>query len=411
MTSDSDSGTGDGLLRERDADATEVTPIELFFDLVYVLAITQITHHLLSHLSLRGVGETLVLLLAVWGVWIHIAWTTNYFDLSARLVRLALLGVMLASLVLSASLPTAFAERGLAVAVAIIVILAGWTLFLLAAIEPDHHLRPVFRRVLFWEVGVGGLFLTGGLMDGEAKLTLWAAAVAVIYVAMWMGFPVPGRGRNRTTDYTIYGAHMAQRCFLFIIIALGESILITGATAGQLPASDGTIAAFVVAFAGSAVLWWLYFDRAEGAGREVIAAAADPGRLGLLAYTYGHIPIVAGIIATAAADEVTMAHPNAPSTVTSTALILGGPALYLAGLSLFKWILWDIVPWTRLAAIAALVALVPLSAVTSALALSVAATLVLIALALWDVLRPPGQRHDPQTETGPRPRRDHGDRA
>lgn len=225
---------------------------------------------------------------------------------------------------------------------------------------------------------------------------LWAVAVAVLYVVMWLGFPVPGWGRNLTTDYTISGDLMAHRCFLFIIVALGESILITGATVGRLPASAGTIAAFVVAFAGSALLWWLYFDRAEEAGRNVIAAAADPGRLGLSAYTFAHIPIVTGIIDVAAADAVTLANPNDAATVTSAALILGGPILYLAGMTLFKRILWGIVPRSRLVAIGALAALVPLATAASALVLSLAAALVLLAIALSELRA--GRRPDQLVE-------------
>ncbi|MGH2617678.1 MAG: low temperature requirement protein A, partial [Thermomicrobiales bacterium] len=168
------------LLRERGEDASEVQPIELFFDLVYVLAITQLTHHLLEHLSPRGAVETLILLLAVWGAWIHIAWTTNYFDLSTRLVRLALLGVMLVSLVMSASIPAAFAERGLGFAAALVA-LGGWTLFLLAAIGRDHHLSAVFGRVLVWEVTCGVLWLAGGLAQWTVRFALWLAATAVMY--------------------------------------------------------------------------------------------------------------------------------------------------------------------------------------------------------------------------------------
>jgi low temperature requirement protein LtrA len=124
-----------------------------------------------------------------------------------------------------------------------------------------------------------------------------------------------------------------------VILALGESILVTGANFGELPSSTQTVAAFIVAFIGSVALWWIYFDRAEEAGRRVISAASDPGRIGVSAYTYFHIPMVAGIIAAAGADELTIAHPTDEATVATTALILGGPALYLVGNAMFKWAL------------------------------------------------------------------------
>lgn len=209
--------------------------------------------------------------------------------------------------------------------------------------------------------------------------------MVVEYGGVWLGFPTPGLGRSRTTDYTIAGEHMAERCRLFVILALGESILVTGTNFGELPRSAQIVAAFVVAFIGSATLWWIYFDRGAEAARRVISAARDPGRLGVSAYTYFHIPMVAGIIAAAGADELTIAHPTDEPTVATTALTLGGPALYLVGNALFKWALWDRLPRSRLVAICALAALVPLAVVSSALVLLVAATLVLVAVALWDM--------------------------
>lgn len=374
-----------GFLRERSERGKEVLPIELFFDLVYVLAVTQLTHYLLEHLSPRGAVETLTLLLVVWGAWIHVAWTANYFDVGTRPMRLGLLVMMLLSLVMSASIPAAFAGRGLVFAGAVTAILGGWSLLLNVAIGAGHHLRPVFSRVLFWEVVTSALLLAGGLAQGDVRLALWLLGVGAIYVAMWMGFPVPGRGRNLTSDYTISGEHLAHRCLLFVILALGESILVTGAAFGALPGSGETTAAFVVAFVGSAALWWIYFDRAEAFGMEAIAAASDPGRLGLTAYTFFHIPMVAGVVVVAAGDEISIAHPGDAATFASASLILGGPVLFLVGNALFTWALWRRVPRSRLAAIAGLLGLAPVAGGLSTLRLAAAATAVLVALAVWDL--------------------------
>ena len=373
-----------GWLRERDEEQAEVKPVELFFDLVYVLAVTQLTHHLLDHLSLRGAGETLLLLLAVWGAWIYTSWVTNYFDPGTRPVRLMLIGVMLASLVMSASIPEAFGDQGLVFAAALVAINVGRTVFALTALDRSHHLRGIFQRVLVWWSATGLLWLAGGLAHEDLRITIWVVAVVVEYGGVWLGFPTPGLGRSRTTDYTIAGEHMAERCQLFVILALGESILVTGINFGELPRTAQIVAAFVVAFVGSAALWWIYFDRGAEAARRVISAADDPGRIGVSAYTYFHIPMVAGIIVVAAADELTIAHPGDGATSATTALILGGPALYLVGNALFKWTLWDRLPRSRLVAVCALVALVPVAVVSSALVLLVAATLVLVAVALWD---------------------------
>lgn len=384
---------GNRWLRGLDDRAAEVRPIELFFDLVYVLAITQLTHFLLDHLSPRGALETLLLLSATWGVWAHTAWITSRLDPGALSVRLLLVALMLGSLFMSAWLPDAFGDRGLAFAVTYVTIQAGRTGFVLVGLGRDHALAGHFGRMLLWFLTSGVLWLAGGLAHGELRGIIWAVAIVLDYAAVGLGYPVPGLGRSRHRDALIAGEHLAHRCALFVILALGESILVIGATLGVLPTAPETIAALVVAFLGSVALWWIYFDRDEEAGQRVIAAAPDPGRLARSAYSYVHTPIIAGIVVAAAADEITVAHPLDEATVATTALILGGPALYLAGTALFHWALWHDVPGSRLLAIAALAALVPVAVVTSTLLLSASATLVLIGVAAWGERRAGEEGH------------------
>ncbi len=358
----------------------------MFFDLVYVLAVTQLTRHLLDNLTLRGAGETLLLLLVVWLAWIHTVWTTNYFDVGTRRLRLMLIALMLASLVMSSSLPDAFDDRGLAFAAAVFAILVGGTTFLFVSIERRHPLSQVLERVLIWWTAIGALALAGGVASGDARLAIWVFAVGLAYAVMWLGFPLPGLGRSHTRDYTIAGEHMAHRCYLFVILALGESILITGANFGERAISAGAITAFVAAFIASVTLWWIYFDRQAEAAVQVISTASDPGRLGLSGYTYFHIPMVAGIIAAAAADELVIAHPASEASAVTAGVILGGAALYLVGNALFKWALWGYVPRSRRFGIVAVIALLPIALVLPNLAVLVAATAVLVAVAAWDMV-------------------------
>jgi low temperature requirement protein LtrA len=363
-----------------------VTFVELFFDLVYVLAVTQLSHLLLEHLGVHGAAQTALLLMAVWTAWIYNAWFTNWFDPDRRVVRLVLLGVMLASLLMSASLPEAFGERGLVFAAAYVTMQVGRTVFVIAALGEDPGLRRNFQRILSWLVASGLLWLAGGLAQGTAREALWLAAVVADFTAPACGFYTPGLGRSRTTDWTITGGHMAERCQLFVIIALGESLLVTGTTFGELPLSAVTVAALVVAFAGSVALWWVYFDRsAEDAG-EVIARSADPGRLGRSAYTYCHIPMVAGIIVAAVGDELMLAHPGGHAGAATAATVLGGPALFLAGHGAFKRMVFGRVSVPRLLAVLALGGLWPLSPVLSPLLLAAAATLVVAAVAAADAM-------------------------
>lgn len=368
----------------REPGEVEARPIELFFDLVYVLAVTQLTHHLIEHLTLRGAAETLLLLFAIWAAWSGTTWTTNYFEPNTTPVRLALLALMLVSLVMSASIPEAFGDRGLAFAAAYAALTIGRTLLVLAALGRDHQLTPVFARPLAWWATSGVLWVAGGLVEGDARIGLWVAAVVIEYAGVTVGYPVPGRGHSRTGEYTISGEHMAERCQLFIILALGESILITGAEFGELPSSLSTAAAFVVAFVGSVAFWWIYFDRGAALARRTIAAAEDPGRLGLTAYTFFHIPMVAGVITAAAADELVLAHPKDPVDTATAATILIGPALFLLGTAMFKWAIWRSVSRSRLIAVPALCALIPLAFATSALALAAAATTIVVAVAWAD---------------------------
>ncbi len=379
-----DTGRHGGLLRRRGESAAEVTPVELFFDLVYVIAITQLTHYLVGHLSLRGAGQTLLLLLAVWGCWNYTTWFTNYFDPGKLPVRLLLVGLMLASLVMSASLPDAFAGWGLTFAVAYVALNVGRTAFALASLGRHHPLTGVFARPLVWWSATGILWVVGGTVDGGGRIACWIAAVAIEYVGVWAGFATPHLGRSRTTDYTIAGGHMAERCQLFVLLALGESLLGTGVNFGRLPRSPGTIVAFAAAFVGSVALWWIYFNRGAEAGQELIAKAKDPGRLGVVAYTYAHVPMVAGIIAFAAAADLTIPHPATNATTATTALILGGPGLYLVGHAVFKQTLWQHVAWPQVLAVLALVASIALAPVSSRLVLLAVAVIVLFVVAVWD---------------------------
>jgi low temperature requirement protein LtrA len=288
-------------------------PVELFFDLVYVLAVTQLTHHLRDHLSPRGAAETLLLLLAVWGAWIHTTWLTNYFDRGTRPVRLALIGVMLASLIMSAALPDAFAARGLAFAAALAVILVRGNARRPARRRPPPPPRPRLRprpRLVVGDRRPLARRRRGQRRGDGPRLVV---AVALTYVVMWIGFP-GARFRPFQHDRLHDRRQPHGRALpLFVILALGESILLTGTTFGDDPVTLPATAAFVVAFIGSATLWWLYFDRAKPPPAASSPPPPTPARLALSAYTYGHIPLVAASSSPAAADEMTIAHPIDPA--------------------------------------------------------------------------------------------------
>ena len=193
-------------------------------------------------------------------------------------------------------------------------------------------------------------------------------------------------------DWTIEGGHFAERCQAFILIALGESIVIIGATeSGVNRVSATEIAAFIVAFAGSVALWWLYFDRSAEASTEVITASDDPGRLGRTAYHLIHPVMVAGIIVAAAGDDKILTAPSIHAHPASAWLILGGPALFLAGHAAFKYVLWGIIPWTRLAGVAVLALLALAVPVLPEIALAACAAAVVAVVAAADRRPHPAQ--------------------
>ena len=379
-------GAAGPLLRTRGQRGQSVTNTELFFDLVYVFAITQLAHLLLGQLSLRGAAQTTLLLLAVWWAWVDTAWITNWFQPDHRIVRALLLVTMLVSLVMSIALPEAFGSRGLIFATAYVTIQLGRTLFAVAVLGSQPGLRRNFQRILAWSAVAGALWIAGGLASGLARDWIWLAAVAVDSSAPAAGFVVPGLGRSQTSDWTIEGGHLAERCQLFIMIALGESIVDIGVTASrpELAFHPAVIAALVVAFLSSVALWWVYFDRTAEASSQTIVSAADPGRIGRSAYTYFHLPMVAGIIAAAVGDELVISKPGGHARLAAAAVILGGPALYLAGQTLFKRAVFGVTSWPRIAAIVVLAVLVPAWQVTPPLALLAAATLMVAAIAVSD---------------------------
>ena len=245
----------------------------------------------------------------------------------------------------------------------------------------------------------GALWIIGGLLEGEARYVLWGLAAAVAFSAPVIGYYVPGLGRSRTSEWTAQGGHLAERCRLFIIIALGESLLVTGTTFGEIEASTATMSALMVAFLGSVALWWIYFERSAEAAREIISSSEDPGRLARSAYTYFHIPMIAGIISVAASDELTVAHPGEHGTLASVALILGGTALFVAGHAFFKWIMFRLLLWSRMFAIAALAMLIPVGFVIPTLALGGAAGLIVVVLAVWDTVAYRGRARSLQQPT------------
>ncbi|MEV6375642.1 low temperature requirement protein A [Micromonospora musae] len=345
------------------------TSTELFFDLVYIFTVTQLAQFLIRHPNPLGALRTVILLGLVWLVWIYTAWTTNSLRPDRSPVRAVLLAVMLGSLLLSAAMPAAFAGSGLLFAGTYAAVQVGRSAFALWAGRGHPGLEPGFRQSLPWLTGTSLLAVAGGLVGSPAREVVWTAVIAIEVLGLATGFPVPRRGRTRPERWEVEGGHLAERCQAFILIALGESILVTG---GILAGNTGraTIGAFLLAFAGSVALWWVYFDRTAQAVTAVMTHAGErAGRLSSVAFNYLHPVMVAGIIVSAVGDERLLHDPGGPLDTGAALVVFGGPALFLAGHAAYQLVLLRRGWTSRLVVVLVLLAAVP---VTVALRLPVA---------------------------------------
>lgn len=372
-----------GFLRPRGAPAS-VTNIELFFDLVFAYAVTDLSGGLRQAAGAGAVAQQALLFLAVWWVWICTAWVTNWLDPARTPVRLLLLGLTLAGLVMAGALPTAFAAGGPVFAGAFVVMQLGRSLFMLWALGSASPVNTRnFQRILCWMAAAAVFWLAGGLMAGGPRTACWAVAITIEYAGAWTGFYVPRLGHTQARDWDVEGGHMAERCSQFVIIALGEAVLATGAHFTATRASLATVTALLAGFATSAAMWWLYFDTGAARASARIAQSREPGALARLAFTYLHIPIVAGIVVAAVADARVLADPGAVPADAAWA-ILGGPALYLAGCLAFKTVIERRPPLSHLIGLALIGLLNAWGDGLPALALAVLTAGALVVAAVWE---------------------------
>ncbi len=332
-------GARRGYLRDRDdEDSARVSFVELFYDLVFVFAVTQLAAYLADNLTIEGTVRAAVLFMAVWWLWINTTWALNRLDPDRSLVRGVIFVMMGAGLMLTVSIPQAFGDRALVFAVAYVSMQVGRSLFMVWALGQagEHDQRRTFLRNAVW-FSISGIFwIAGAIAQGELEVVLWSAALLIELGVPWVGYRVPGLGRSTSDAWDVEGEHLTERCGLFIILSLGESILVTGSRLAPLEMNAINLTAFGVAILGSLVMWWIYFDTGARRGTKAFERAEEPGRLARFAYTYVHLPIVAGVVIVAVSDKLLLDHPEDGPSLAEAAVILGGPALFLLGNFLFK---------------------------------------------------------------------------
>ena len=394
------------MLRNHGGGYAAVSNLELFFDLIFVFAVTQLSHFLLADLSFAGAYKTALLFAAVWWAWMYTTWATNWVDPDRAPNRLMLGSVMFASLVMSSAIPQALGASGLAFAISYIAIQVGRSIYVSRIMVPENPTGSRnLLRVSIWFLATAPLWLGGAIQpDVTVRVALWTLALAIEYCGPLAQFIVPGLGRSRVEDWDISGSHMAERCGLFIIIALGEGLVIIGATYAGAKGQPGLNLALLNAFLGSFVMWWLYFDMGARRGARHIEQHAVPGLIARQAFTYWHIPIVAGIIVLAVADELLLAHPLAPVDLQFVAVLFAGTALFIAGLAAFKRISsgnpWYPASHTCGLGLAALIAVLGWVLHPSGLILIAATTGLFVLIAVWEWVSFHGGWLEPMEQRG-----------
>jgi len=237
-----------------------------------------------------------------------------------------------------------------------------------------------FGNVLVWAVAGSALWIIGAVLPLPVQLPFWAAALGLELTGSILGYPVPGRGRMDIGRWDVSGAHIAERTALFVLIALGEGLLVTGFAFVAAESSVEGVIAVVGAFVAAAACWWIYFDHGERIGSEALQAADAPGRMARTAYSWVHLLIVGGIVLLGVGDKEVLGHPHEQS-LPAVVTVLGGPLLFLVGTVLFRRVLER--RWIRaqIAGIAGLVVLVVLTPLLDPLSTGSLAALVLVATA------------------------------
>jgi low temperature requirement protein LtrA len=346
-----------------------VTFTELFFDLVFVFAVTQVSGLLHDDHSAAGVGRALIVFIPIYWGWVGTTIHANTHDVDNPLDRIGVFSAALASLFMALAIPAAYGDRG---------VLFGASYLILRLILAALIFRGVFRKIPInaFSVGVcvtGPLLLIGGLVDGSARIALWATAATVDLL-------VPRLVRSRLLQVHFESSHLPERFGLFMIIALGESVVAVGLVAAPEAMTATRLTAVAAAWVVACGLWWVYFAFAASAVRHALSTAAVQTDVVRSVFAYGHLLFIAGIVAMAVGLAEAVAHPDDHLEIGPAALLCGGAALYLATFGYTRWRMFRQVSSTRLGAAAVCLLVLPLAVVVPALVTLIALALALVGL-------------------------------
>ncbi|PMR62489.1 low temperature requirement protein A [Verrucosispora sp. ts21] len=369
---------------------TRTTLLELFFDLVYVVALALISHDLAKDLTWTQGARTTVLLAAVWWTWVLTTFLTELYDPGHPEIKALVVTVMFGVLLMTTAIPQAFDDRGLIFAIAYVAIHLGRAPFVIPALRHQQQLRQRPIRTTVWFSVSAVPWIVGATVDGDARLALWSLALAIDFLGLWLAYPVPGMGVIPPAHRNATAEHLAERFQQFVMISLGDAILVIGMAYSVHHAELEMAASLVIAFITTLLLWQIYVYKAGELLPGFIKAARFPGRF-LKSAPFTHLLMVAGVVVTAAGFNL-VTHTLPPRTPPSWAVvILGGPALFLLGRACFEWEVFNRVSPSRPGGILALLTAAPAVLFLPPLAAALAAALVLAGVALADVRRSRGR--------------------
>ncbi|SCE94315.1 Low temperature requirement protein LtrA [Micromonospora viridifaciens] len=377
------------------AATTRATFLELFFDLVFVFALTRVADRSFGDLALEpggttgwspitGGAKTLLLLVALYTVWQGVSWSTSQHDPYRSGLQLVVVISLVGGMVMGVAIPHAFKETGLAFAVAYVTTQVTRPLILLIALGQDQDRRRLRMLIVYCVTAV--LWLVGAFVSTDPRVVLWTVALGTEYVVGLMGWPVPWLGRSAVSRWDIAGEHLAERYQQFFLIALGQTILVAGFSYSARAFSLKTTAAFALALLTSILLWRIYFQRAGQILGEAVVKARRPAAIGRSAADT-HLVMLVGITATAVGYQLAIEHPLDRAESAWVALIIIGPAVFLAGRARFEYEVFARVSPSRwIAILALLISVAPLLHHPPLIASGVAAA-VLAAVAVADARR------------------------
>ncbi|MEU7586641.1 low temperature requirement protein A [Micromonospora sp. NPDC049230] len=375
----------------RDPEAPRrVTLLELFFDLVYVVALALISRGMVDQLDWHRAGQALIMLAAVWWTWVITTLVTDLYNPERTEIKLLISAVMFGALLMTTAIPEAFGDRGIVFAGTYVAIHLGRGLFLMPAVRREPQTQRRAARIFIWFAVSAIPWIIGAFVNKDARMACWAVALVIDYVGFRLAYPVPGLGVVPEPQRNVTAEHLSERYQQFFIIALGDAILTIGTMFSTTRTEGQNIGVFAVAFLTTLLLWRIYVHKSGQLLPMAIKGSGSPSRF-LFTAPYTHLLMVAGVVTTATGFDLVLHEPTGRTPPAWAAVILGGPALFLVGRASFEYEVFSRVSASRPGGVLTLLTIAPAVLFLPPVFASIGALLVLVGVAYADFRRSYGK--------------------